>query len=252
MSSADFSNETPDGEAVSGSWYLTKHVYAGIAEHGAVFLDAKRNKYYGLARRHVSSLSHCVAAWPAEAGGSDPAPAHEVAKLLEQNGILTRLSRDGKSFESVQLPAIDIAQSCLVATRRPFIGFLHCAGFLLACLQTACSLRMLPLDSIIRSLRSTRRAREANSLRQPDERERALDLAAIFWRLKPFVFSGEDTCLFIGLALTRFMSYYAVRPTCVIAVETGPFRAHCWVQHGPIAFDHRPERLDNLIPILSL
>ena len=66
------------------------------------------------------------------------------------------------------------------------------------------------------------------------------------------LFGAQDACLFDSLALMRFLSYYVIFPTCVIGVQTGPFGAHCWVQHDAVVFNDAPEYVRRYTPILTV
>jgi hypothetical protein len=73
-----------------------------------------------------------------------------------------------------------------------------------------------------------------------------------FIRLRPLLFGAQDACLFDSLALVRFLATYGLFPMCVIGVQTGPFAAHCWVQHGDVVFNDEPEYVRRFTPILAV
>ena len=75
---------------------------------------------------------------------------------------------------------------------------------------------------------------------------------SIFNRLRTLLFAGSNKCLLLALALRLFMQSHGIRPAIVLAVTSDPFRAHAWVQFGPLIFDKRPEGLDIMTPILSV
>ena len=65
----------------------------------------------------------------------------------------------------------------------------------------------------------------------------------MFRRLRPYAFAAKDQCLFHALALLKFLAYYNIFPTWVIAVRPTPWAAHSWLQLGNHVLDCNPEEI---------
>ncbi|MET3528171.1 lasso peptide biosynthesis B2 protein [Phenylobacterium koreense] len=62
----------------------------------------------------------------------------------------------------------------------------------------------------------------------------------------------SDKCLVRSFMLLRYLQRNRLGGTWVFGVRTWPFRAHCWVQLGPVALDDAHERLIAYTPILAV
>ena len=80
--------------------------------------------------------------------------------------------------------------------------------------------------------------------------ERARKLVEAFARYRVFLFSSKDECLYDSLALLEFLAHYGIYPDWVFGVQTRPFAAHCWVQHGDIVFNDTVEHVRGYTPIM--
>jgi Transglutaminase-like superfamily len=75
-------------------------------------------------------------------------------------------------------------------------------------------------------------------------------LSQDFVSLRPLVYSSRDKCLYDCLVLLEFLAYFDLFPTLVIGVATFPFRAHCWLQYGPLVLTDYVEHTLSYTPIL--
>ena len=80
--------------------------------------------------------------------------------------------------------------------------------------------------------------------------DRARRLVEAFARYRVFLFSSRNECLFDSLALIEFLARYDIYPDWVFGVQTRPFAAHCWVQHGDIVFNDTVEYVGGFTPIM--
>lgn len=71
-----------------------------------------------------------------------------------------------------------------------------------------------------------------------------------FLRIRPFVYSSRDKCLYDCLVLLEFLAHFELFPTLIIGVTTFPFRAHCWLQYGPLVLTDYVEHTRAYTPIL--
>jgi hypothetical protein len=80
------------------------------------------------------------------------------------------------------------------------------------------------------------------------ERARALMVAFVGYRV--FLFSSKNECLFDSLALLEYLARHGIYADWVFGVQTRPFAAHCWVQHGDIVFNDTVEHVSGYTPIM--
>jgi hypothetical protein len=217
-----------------------------------VLLDLQRDKYVGVAREQMASLAARVKGWPysgAPEAGQSPASDAVVGKMLAA-GMLTTDPAVGKEAKPVEMPRAEDALVEEDLESRPEITFTHVLRFLRASLLTALALRMRSIAAVI--IAAKRRKAAASRRLAPLDLNVARNAVAAFIRLRPLLFGAQDACLFDSLALARYLSYYGVFPTCVIGVQTGPFGAHCWVQHETVVFNDAPEYVRRYTPILTV
>jgi hypothetical protein len=164
--------------------------------------------------------------------------------------MLTTDASIGKEARPVQMPRADAVLVIEDLEARPEVRFVHVARFLWASGVTALSLRWRSIESVIATVSARNAAGRARAATLDLETARAA--AAAFIRLRPLLFGAQDACLFDSLAMMRYLSYFRVFPTCVIGVQTGPFGAHCWVQHDAMVFNDVPEYVRRFTPILAV
>lgn len=245
------------------SYLLAPHVYPCVTDDHLVLLDLQRDKYVGVDREQMASLAGRVKGWP-WSGSAAPGPAEGqdctqvpnpraeavVGKMLAA-GMLTTDPAVGKEATPAQMPRAEEALVHEDLESRPEVTFVHVIRFLAASLITVLSMRLRSIEGVIGSLRAGKAAALSGNP-APVDLEVARGAVAAFIRLRPLLFGAQDACLFDSLALMRFLSYYRVFPTCVIGVQTGPFGAHCWVQHDAVAFNDAPEYVRRYTPILTV
>ena len=56
--------------------------------------------------------------------------------------------------------------------------------------------------------------------------------------------------LYDSLALLEYLARYGIYADWVFGVQTRPFAAHCWVQHGDIVFNDTVEHVSGYTPIM--
>jgi hypothetical protein len=80
---------------------------------------------------------------------------------------------------------------------------------------------------------------------------RALDLARDFRRWSVLC-PVPGKCLIRSFMLLRYLQRHGASAVWVFGVRTWPFRAHCWLQVGPVVIDDAHERLVAYAPILAV
>jgi hypothetical protein len=109
-------------------------------------------------------------------------------------------------------------------------------------------LRTWPFERVIRRVK--RRKELLGPKARPLDAKRARKLVEAFARYRVFLFSSKDECLYDSLALLEFLARYGIYPDWVFGVQTRPFAAHCWVQHGDVVFNDMVEHVRGYTPIM--
>jgi hypothetical protein len=231
-------------------YQLPEHVYACRTDDGVIFLDAKRDRYFGLGGAGVAALPHFVSNWPggdaSRSGQAMEVPhaeVHRVADSLIQRGLLCR-GRDESPPRRTGVPplSVDLPKSVLEAQRSPRVVDL--IYFAIACVRALWLIKRLPLVTI------ASRVTAARSNEGPLDLVEVFGLVQVFRRLRRLFFSEKDRCLLSALALVLFLRYYGHFPLFVIGVKTRPFAAHSWVQQGELLLEGDPASICHFVPIL--
>jgi hypothetical protein len=262
------------------SYFLAPHVYPCVTDDKVVLLDLQRDKYVGVGREQMASLAARVKGWPlagdlqllepaasevrsSSASGSSSLPmpsdiasvpgarADSVLGKMLAAGMLTTDPAVGKEATPVNMPRPEAALVEEDLETQPEITAIHVSRFLRASLVSALALKTFRIESVIAAV-AARKAAGRRSGTSPFDRARASREVAAYIRLRPLLFGAQDACLFDSIALVRFLSYSGIFPTCVIGVQTGPFGAHCWVQHEAMVFNDSPEYVRRFTPILAV
>lgn len=242
-------------DASSRQYWIPPHICVCGTATGAVVLDLKRNRYFGLGSKEAYTLRAF------EADSSRAAPdiadpqevlAPQAIKRIADHLVAVGLLSDHPSTDRPIAPgAIDLIGPLSSIghqiNRSSSIQFGHVCNFLRACAWAKKAIRSRTLYSVASEL-SERKSRQPVSF----EPQRAVDLVCIFRRLRPFAFTAKNQCLFHALALTRFLASYKVFPTWVIGVRARPWAAHSWVQQGSLLLDSNPEHVCEYTPILTV
>jgi hypothetical protein len=110
------------------------------------------------------------------------------------------------------------------------------------------TLRIWPFERVIRRVKRRKELLGPNA--SPLDAERAAKLVEAFARYRVFLFSSKDECLYDSLALLEYLARHGIYPDWVFAVQTRPFAAHCWVQHGDLVFNDTVEHVSGYTPIM--
>lgn len=223
---------------------LPLHVHCCRRGDAFVFLDLKQDDYTlvsGPAADALRALGHRHASPPSIA-------TEDPLGELERGGLLTRTEAAGRRFAPTNLdPAIE---SLLDPDEpvAPAAKFADWWNFFAACTTASMRLRWSPLERTVSAVAKRKALHAAPGALEVDEARR---LTAIFHRLRR-LFPANYLCLFDSLALIEFLARYGVFPTWVFGVRLEPWAAHCWIQHGPFAFNERVEEAANYTPIMAV
>jgi hypothetical protein len=246
----------PDlGTNKTTEFWMPPHTRVCVTATGAVVLDLKRNRYFGLGYREVRSLSTLATNWSA---ASTPAghplepmsleDAGRLADALVKAGFLTSVAptESGPGCAAIESnEALTSVGHELSAAVRLHLS--HIVAFLRACLWAKRAVDSRLLYSIACEV-------AANKAGAPQaiDLERTIELVCVFRRLRPYAFAAKDQCLFHALALLKFLAHYSIHPTWVIAVRPTPWAAHSWLQLGSFVLDCNPEEICEYTPILAI
>ena len=241
---------------MSASYFLSPHVHLCVSGKQIILLDLERDKYLAVA--HAHPIGRWVTGWPLPQTG--PAPSAQDSGPARvpgpENGLLAQMISQGLLVTDPALgkeaapvvadqPEVALVESDLYARPRPTLGQLwnFCAAFVVA----RWSLEHRPIKEVVQAARQRKRHASATS---------SVDIATVrelvtaFVHMRPLFYTTRDGCLLDSVTLTHFLARYGVFPTWVFGVQTDPFYAHCWVQHGDFVFNDTPDFIKGFSPIL--
>jgi hypothetical protein len=246
----------PDvGTTKKNEYWMPSHTRICVTATGAVLLDLKRNRYFGLGDREARSLATLAANWSATSTSSgaalEPMPPDDAARLADaliKAGFLTPVAptESGPRFVSLDSSAA-LTSVGYELSATPQLHLHHIGAFLRACIWGKRAVDSRLLYSIACEVAETKTRAAADV-----DIQRTVELVSIFRRLRPYAFAAKDQCLFHALALLRFLSHYDIHPTWVIAVRPTPWAAHSWLQLGSFVLDCNPEEISGYTPILAI
>jgi hypothetical protein len=249
---------TQTSKEVRAPYFIPRHVHLCQTGNQVIFLDLRRDKYLAIGSAEREAMSGQVNGWPAHDDYSDgathacksPGSREPVIRSLLKLGLLTPDASAGKHAAHPTIESVNESLVDETLEQRVSIGYRHVLKFLLACARARIALRLRSLEHAVELVRR----RKARSLRHAPvfDLRKNRELVAIFDRLRPFVFTAKDACLFDSLALIEFLAMHDSYPTWVIGVHTQPFSAHSWVQHNEFSFNGPVEFLRRFTPILAV
>jgi hypothetical protein len=226
-----------------------------VTATGAVLLDLKPNRYFGLGYREARSLSTLAANWAAASTPSgqslEPMQVEDAARLadaLVKAGFLTQVAppEPGPRFVAIDCHAT-LTSVGYELSAAPRMHLHHIVAFLRACIWAKRAVDSRLLYSIACEI-----AESKAGITHDNDLEHTIALVSVFRRLRPYAFAAKDQCLFHALALLKFLAHYNIHPTWVIAVRPTPWAAHSWLQLGTFVLDCNPEEISGYTPILAL
>jgi transglutaminase superfamily protein len=232
---------------------LADHVFVCLNGEHLVLLDLKEDRYWALEAAHTAGLGALVDGWPVrpcdDARTVDPPSPETTAALevLQGRGLLTQGIPPGKDATPVTaiVPVRELASETDTSAGARSGSWLK---FLTASAVAKLTLRFWPFERVIRRVKRRKELLEPNA--SPLDAERATKLVEAFARYRVFLFSSKDECLYDSLALLEYLARHGIYPDWVFAVQTRPFAAHCWVQHGDLVFNDTVEHVSGYTPIM--
>ena len=232
---------------------LAEHVFVCLNGEHLVLLDLKEDRYWALEASQTVGLGALVGGWPVKsadptASAEPPSPETLAAiEVLRGRGLLTDSVPPGKDATPVAatIPARELVSESEPSAGRPLGNWFV---FFAASALAKIALRTWPFERVIRRVR--RRKAQVDSKATQLDSERARKLVEGFARYRVFLFSSKNECLYDSLALLEYLARYGIYADWVFGVQTRPFAAHCWVQHGDIVFNDTVEHVSGYTPIM--
>jgi hypothetical protein len=232
---------------------LADHVFVCVSGEHLVVLDLKEDRYWALEASQTAGLDTLVSGWPVKApnavADSSP-PAVDTAaalEVLQSRGLVVEGLSPGKDATPVApvAPARELISETETSS-GPRLG--SWLTFFTSSAFAKFALRTWPFERVIQRVRRRKQLLGAGA--GPLDVERARKLVEAFMRYRVFLFSSKDECLYDSFALLEFLARYSIYPDWVFGVQTRPFAAHCWVQHGDIVFNDTVEHVSGYTPIM--
>jgi len=228
---------------------LADHVRACAHDGQVILLDLRRDKYLAIGGPALPALSGAIDDWPtpeddAQSQSGGDKLGNWLRKLTAAQMLATAQSpRLPRATLQDPIASLD-AQSHAAGPhgwRRP----LHIAR---SAAMVALWLKRLSLAEIERRVR--RMHEPGRSSEHPAFVAQLHDAVASYCRLRPFLFTVHDRCLFDSLTLVCFLAMEGLPTRWVIGVRTRPFAAHSWVQSGHLVLNDVQEHVRRYTPIL--
>lgn len=245
----------PRCQQAQHSFWVPTYIRACPTTTGAVVLDLKRCRYFGIGANELNALmsfgadmtlSGAVPPCQSSISQSD-IPLRTIEALIAA-GLL---AREPPTEAAVPSPRIDLDGTLMsvgyeIHCRAPTHAA-HLVNFLRACAWAWRAKHYRTLYEIVREVGAAK-----SRFSHPLDIELTSELACTFRRLRPLAFATREQCLFHALALVKFLSFYRMFPTWVIGVRARPWSAHSWVQTGNLLLDANPEHVCEYTPILTI
>jgi hypothetical protein len=233
-----------------GRYALAEHVFVCLNGEHLVLLDLKEDRYWALEASQTAGLGAVVGGWPvgpAQDADTDSPETSAVIEVLRGRGILEEGGSHGK--DATPVATVAAARELLVeGETSPGARLPVLTSFLLAAAFAKFVLRFWPFERVILRVRRRKAAQAAPSA--PLDIERTRRLVEAFARYRVYLFTSKDECLHDSLALLEFLARYGIHPDWMFGVQTRPFAAHCWIQHGDIVFNDTVEHISGYTPIM--
>lgn len=232
------------------------HVHLCAAGENVILLDLRQDKYLAVPRHAARALAVAVPGWPmpvTELERWQPPSEQEVRRVVRcylDAGVLTAIESEGKSAAPIPyMPPRDLVPLGFERDATTALSWKDAMNFIGAATRAAYRLRTTSLLAIAGGMA----ARKATARRcEAFDSQLAAELACTYRRLQTFAFTGRDRCLLQSLSFANFLSCYGLFPDWVFGVQTRPFAAHCWLQHGHYLLNETPDGVKRFIPIVSI
>lgn len=246
-------NRDPSGAA---PYWVPPHVRFCVTSTGAVVLDLKRTRYFGIGSKETRALATLALNWSrasvVDGDSIELMPSEEalgnLANLLVTAGLLATAPPSEEPL-ACQMHRLDLRSVECEHHYRGFPRMRHILALARAFRWAKRAINSRDLYSIVREIE-----REKVLLLPVTESDTRLAIESVsaFRRLRPYAFTAKDQCLVHALTLTKFLMLSGTSPTWIIAVRPRPWAAHSWVQLNNLVLDSNPEEVNGYTPILAV
>lgn len=214
-------------------WQLSDHVHLAEVDGDLVFLNARDNRYYCVARPAAASIAVLLSGRL-----HDDSQIKDLIDDLTAAGLVAVSSAgSGSPPQRLEMTAQadfhDIGAPSLNAGPRSWWRLARAA------IEMAAKLAV-PRPALW--LRSSKHMDGSASV------SRVCTLAMQLDRLRPFV-PRSGSCLPSSILLLAFLRRHGIRATWVFGVQTFPFEAHCWVEYKGVVLNDTLEHVRWYTPI---
>lgn len=234
-------------------YYVRAGIYVCVIDPIVFFLDLSTEKYLSVDCRKSPAL---LQAFMSAASTGTPSPSLQFSADSEPPQELTDLvSRGLLTQDDASSRA---SRACVPTPSRSFVSvppavagsfpMLALARLSFSCISVYVRLHFIGLKGLVskyqRWHRSERRVSDVDL-----ERERRVIREVC--RVRPWLYTAHERCLFDALVLTDFLHRCHLPAHLVIAVHPMPFSAHAWVQLREYVVDDPIELIRMYTPILT-
>lgn len=223
--------------------WLAPHVRCCAIDRQVVLLDLLQSRYLAVAAS--PRLSASVRGWPPcpEATASDGRRDARLLQSLREQGLVGERPLPTLPTPNHVPPCRSIALEPAPGVRG--LGLPATLRIMRAAAIARWQLRHRNLAAISGDVQD-RRQRISTT-----RRDLSIDqLAAVYHRLRPLLYTARDQCLLDSLALQRFLADTGHDSTWVIGIRARPFAAHSWLQSEDAVLNDHHERVRRFRPIL--
>lgn len=231
-------------------YWLAPHAHYCEVPEGVIFLDLRSGKYLGIPGQAVAALAGVVDEWPrrAEETADQSLNQSSVAESLVKAGLLVRSKPPQRVLERDASHVHRASSFRYIEYRQVTIGSRHVAYAIAACLLAAWEIKFRSLEAIVKAVATRKkRATKCNCI---SDLESVVAVADVFRRIRPYIFTAKDRCVFHTLSLLHFLALQNIFPSWVFGVQTSPWSPHTWLQHEDVVLDGTPESVFSFKPIL--
>jgi hypothetical protein len=233
-------------------YLIPDHVYLCKTCDGIVFLNLRDDKYIGVGGEELPHLQTLIPGWPVDQVPDTTPAMHErachVATELHRAGLLTKDKATGKAACPPTLQKGECSIFERSSDTHPHVSPALLIRLIYATLVVFGILKFQSLEWAVNRIRSRKHARSQHV--DLATSASVVTLTRKFFRLRPLLYSSRNKCLFDCLVLLEFLSGFGSLPTLVFGVTTFPFKAHCWLQSGPLVLTDYCENTREHSPIL--
>jgi hypothetical protein len=206
-----------------------------------VFLDIPAGRYFSLSESKDLALQRWL-----NAQALDEKDVAHLDTLLRRGILVAALSDPTGPRKRQPLIAPARRQLDIPLVRASGVGVLRAIG---AQLVWSRRTERWPPARIVEVLRSTG-PRSAD--REPQDSLKRLATLAHDFDRADFLLGNHDRCLVRSFAFAAIARKRSLHASVVLGVQSDPFAAHCWVQHGDVVVNDRYERVRPFAPIMVI